>query len=392
MGLNIYGINGVDSTTASNNTSSASRANEPEFLWDEEITSPENTENNTQLNDLQIKLQELEDRRQKKLDEKNRLLQQKNVIASRRAAIEAEIKANEETIKANNDVIIANQQKIETQQKEIEKLQQQYNQKCEEAEALNEQINERVAQILAKSEQDVQEATEKIRKATEEAYAKVESGEITEDEVAQYVSNKAGISNLGATNADFAAINAMNNQMRILTTAAQNISNQMVAAADLITVYQANISSALASNQELASKNAPLVEQLKDIDTEEKDIDAEIARVDQEIAKYDAEIAEVKAQMEAGSTTTPTSPTTPSAPNTPTKPTASAPPTTSATTKVDSSNPFLAISYNNASFTSMVAALDAMVKANEQTITNAQATVAANNGIIRNIFQEQMKK
>lgn len=386
MGLNIYGINGVNSTTASNNTSSAPAVNEPEFLWDEEITAEENTENDV----LQAKLKELEAQKQAKVAERTELLQQKSSISARRAAIEAQIKANEDAIKANNAVIVENQQKIEAQQKEIEKLQQQYDEKCEEAEALNEKINERVAQILAKSEQDVQEATEKIRKATEEAYAKVESGEITEDEVAQYVSDKAGISNLGATSADFAEINAMNNQIRILTTAAQGISNQMVAAADLITVYQANISSALVSNQELASKNAPLVRQLNALNTEEADIDAEITRVDQEIAKYDAEIVEVKAQMETdGTTNNLTTPTNSTDTTTPTTETDS---TTSTTTQVESSNPFLAISYNTASFTSMVDALDAMVKANEQTITNAQATVAANNEIIRNIFQEQMKK
>ena len=178
--------------------------------------------------------------------------------------------------------------------------------------------------------------------------------------------------------------------MRILTTAAQGISNQMVAAADLITVYQANISSAPVSNQELASKNAPLVTQLNALNTEEADIDAEIARVDQEIAKYDAEIAEVKAQMETDGTINKlTTPTNLIDTKTPTTETDSI---TSSTTQVDSSNPFLAISYNTASFTSMVDALDAMVKANEQTITNAQTTVAANNEIIRNIFQEQMKK
>ena len=388
MSLNISSINGVDSTTASNNTSSASTVNEPEFLWDEEITAEENTENDV----LQAKLKELETQRQAKVAERTELLQQKSSISVRRAAFEAQIKANEDAIKANNAVIVENQQKIESQQKEIEKLQQQYDENCEEAEALNEKINERVAQILAKSEQDVQEATEKIRKATEEAYAKVESGEITEDEVAQYVSDKSGISNLGATSADFAEINAMNNQIRILTTAAQGISNQMVAAADLITVYQANISSALVSNQELASKNAPLVRQLNALNTEEADIDAEIARVDKEIAKYDAEIAEVKAQMEPQNTTdtNPNIPTTSTVSNQNTNTTSSA--ATSATTKTDSSNPFLAISYNTASFTSMVDALDAMVKANEQTITNAQATVAANNEIIRNIFQEHMKK
>ena len=66
MGLNIYGINGVNSTTASNNTSSAPTVNEPEFLWDGEIMAEENTENDV----LQAKLNELEAQRQAKVAER----------------------------------------------------------------------------------------------------------------------------------------------------------------------------------------------------------------------------------------------------------------------------------------------------------------------------------
>ena len=388
MGFNVSGINGTNPQKGTNNVSSVSVPDESKCLWDGEINDDETVENNKKNDELQAKLQELEAEKQAKLEEKNILLQNKAAITKRKAAIEAQIKANENAIKANNNVIIANQQKIEAQQQKIEELQLQYDEKCKEAEALNEKINERIAQILAKSEQDVQEATEKIRKATEEAYAKVESGEITEEEVSQYVSNKAGLSNLGATTADFAEINAMNNQIRILTTSAQNISNQMVAAANLITDYQANISSALSSNQELALQNSPLAEQLNVLNSEEADINKEIAKVDREIAKIDKDIAKITAQIEANDTNNFNN----ADPQTFVDSNNTTNQTTSATTKVNSSNPFLVISYDNAQFTSMVDALNAMVKANEQTITNAQATVAANNEIIRNIFQEQMKK
>lgn len=392
MNFNITGVNTASRTGSTSGSTPAADTGNVENLWDDEaITPEENVENNTQTNDLQAKLAELEAQRQALVAEKNELLQQKAAIASRKAAIEAQIKANEEAIKANNEIIVENQQKIEAQQKQIETLQQQYDEKCKEAEALNEKINERIAQILEKSEQDVQEATEKIRKATEEAYAKVESGELKEEEVAQYVSQKAGISNLSATTADFAEINSMNNQMRTLVASAKSISNQMVAASELITTFQANITAAINTNQEVANKNRPLNEQLNELNKEESFVNSEIKRVDAEIVQIDTQIAETRAQLNAQPAKdnpnkyNPQDKTSFGQDITDKK-------TISATTKVDSSNPFLAISYDNASFTSMADALDAMVKANEQTITNAQATVEANNEIIRNIFQEQMKK
>lgn len=385
-----FNVTGTTQMTRTGNANSAYYYNgvkEPEFLWEDDTVNNDMDTKETENQELQAQLAQLEAQRQAKLAEKQELLNQKKVIQARKAKIEAQIKANEEAIKANNSVIIQNQEKIEAQQKQIEKLQQQYDEKCKEAETLNEQINERIAQLLAKSEQDVQEATEKVRKATEEAYAKVESGEITEDEVAQYVSDKAGVSGLGASSADFANINAMNNQMRNLVNSAKSLSNQMIAASDLIKGFQANITSAINSNQELADKNRPLVQQLSEINQEEADINSELTRVNTEISQIDVQISEVQAKLTEQKN---------NQVNSPVKTTKDEETNTydrnPATTRVESSNPFLAISYNNASFTTMVEALDAMVKANEQTISDAQATVESNNEIIRNIFQEQMKK
>jgi len=393
MSLTVSGTSAISSTSQTSSTATTQMASEEEVLF--APASETSTQNALELKlaQLEAELAVLESQRQEKVDYKKELEQQKAAILRQKAQIEAQIKANEEAIKKNNEVIQQNEQNIQNVQKEIEELEKQYEAKTSVATEINEKLNEKIAEIIKASEEDFNAQSEKVKNATDEAYAKVASGEISEDEVADYVSKKLGGKVVG-TNADFGAIYSMNQQLRTLTEESRAISNMMSVKSDLISSYQANIQSALSANQEIAKANAPLNKQIKELDSQLATIDKEIISVDKEIAVYDGkiaskklEIADVKAQL-GGSTFNPVNPDTNSVPETraPGSLAGEQAPSIQGTTTIVAGNPFLAISYSQDTYINMVDALDAMYDANQQSIASAQALVNNNNERMRAFF------
>lgn len=389
MSLTVNGTSATQGVNYSEQTLPVNAQEVQEPLFNPELSETEINTLTLELAKLEGELAVLEAQRQEKVDYKKELEQQRAAILKQKAQIENQIKENETAIKQNNEIIKQNEEKIELVQKEIEELEKQYEAKNAEALTLNEKINERIAQIIKGSEENLKEQQEKIKTATDEAYAKVASGEITEDEVSQYINNQVG-GGINGTNADFAAIYSMNQQLRVLTETTRSISNQISAKNSSLLSYQTNIAKAIATNQELANKNKPLNAQLKDLDSQVATIDKEVASVNKEIGAIDSkitnkkeEIANVKAELYGTETNVTTGQSVNTVEqndkNTYTE-------SVTGTTKIESSNPFLAISYDTNSFANMVDALDAMHKANEQSIENAKAIVEANNNAMKNIF------
>jgi len=363
-------------------------SNENVVLFDD-TTLDELTNVDAQLAKLESELADLKLQRQEKVDYKKELERQKALLLSQKAALEAQIKANEEAIKQNNAVIKNNEEKIVIAQKEIEELEKKYEIKNSEAMNLNEKINDKIAQIIKGSEENLKEQQEKVKAATDEAYAKVASGEITQDEVAQYIKNKVG-GNISGTNEDFSVIYSMNQQLRTLTEEARGLCNNISAKNTLIINCQANIANAIAANQDLAKANAPLNKQLGDINKQVVDIDKEITFVNQEIAQYDAKIANKEMEISDYKNQTVSEDVKNDIPVNNPQDVVNVPseevPVAQCTTEVESSNPFLTISYNTGEFANMVDALDAMHKANEQSIQNAKTVVDGNNIAVKNLF------
>ena len=384
-----YSNSNVDKYSLTSSTSNQTNT----YLFDVDETTNMTEEEKSlrsQLALLEAELQVLQAQRQAKVQYKKSLEMRKAEIERQKAAIEAQIRANESVIKQNNEIIKQNEEKIQLTQKEIEELQKEYDVKNAEALVINERINERVAQLIKGSQEDLEAQTEKIKNATDEAYAKVASGEITEDEVADYVSKKVGNHVVGS-NADFAAIYAMNQQLRSLTENSRSISNQMVAKSSMISVYQADISSALLSNKEIATANEPLNQQINQLNAQITNIDGQIANVDTQIAQYDvkinnkkSQIAEVKSQLDGSYVNDFSNTNYNTIINNENKNNYNS--SVHGTTEVDSTNPFLAVSYDQGSFINMVETLDAMYKANEQNIVNAEAIVEQNKEQMKNLF------
>lgn len=312
--------------------------------------------------------------------------------------LEAQIEANEQAIKSNEEKIQQNEQKIQTAQKEIESLQQEYDKKNQEADKLNKEISEKISKILEDSNSNVAEERKKIEEATQEANDKVAAGELTEEEVAQYVAQKVGNPALAASTQDFAAISSLLTQVKALIEEANNCTLQMTAKQTNINSYQANISTSISENESLEKRNKPLQKQLVTVTNSIIDIEGEINTTNKEIASIDNQMAVVNGNIQSVQnslaqlngtevTNNYSSSYTPVSYNEPGNKQEKQEyvDTPSAVSK---SNPFLAVSYDFGSYTNMTEALDAMVQRNQNDVNLARNTVEADKQEIRRMYEE----
>ncbi len=400
MSLTVNGVNNVSSVNAATGSSNVPENEDVLFEAAESNDVNKPADKNLEmleakLADLQAELKTLETEKAQKEAYKKELEAQRKSVNAQRNSIERQIQENEAQIRNNEEIIKENEQKIQAAQKEVEKLEKEYNKKNAEAAELNEQINEKIAQLIEDSDEDVKELSEKIRKATEEAQEKVQSGEIQESEVAQYVAQKTGNSSISTSNGEFAAINSLVLQVRNLINGANQISDLISAQQIVITGYQANITNAINANVELAQKNVPLKNQLNEMDSQYNEITKEINAVDKEIAVIDTNIAKVNNEIikteneingvKGGN----------AANNTQTGSVSESAQDyvsgVQATTSVTQVNPFLAISYDSAQYLNMTDALQAMAESNENSISDAQAHVESNRQQVRKMFQDIIK-
>ena len=398
-------VGNISITTSSTKASSSFKAEEDMNLFEKDTVNKTNNTSNADLTQLEAQLAQLEaelstleaDKAEKEAYKKE-LEAQKRTIEAQKRNIEAQIEANEKEIDKNEEIIKQNEANIEAAQKEIENLEEQYNAKNQEAEELNQQINDKISKIIADSDEDVQELSEKIRKATQEAQEKAASGEIEESEVSQYVAQKVGNSSISASSADFATVISMNLQLRSLINGAKDIYNQMNVQQTAIAGYQTNITNAINANTLIAQKNAPLQQQLNELNPQEKAIEQEINSVNSEIAAIDTNIVKVKAEINTIQQTIDTNKKSDFDFNDYTADindyipgSASDETQTPETTTYNNANPFLSISYDNTQYLNMTDALEAMAIANEQNIQNAQNQVESNREQIRKMFQDLIK-
>ena len=174
----------------------------------------------------------------------------------------------------------------------------------------------------------------------------------------------------------------------------------MSAKQDSIKTYQAAISAALDSNSALNQKNSPLKQQVNALNGQISAIDKEISTTNKEITTIDNKIAKVNVNIQTTQNAL-NALDNKEAENTVTDDTTvviDAPATDDVTNSTNnnyvisentqSSNPFLAISYDNTTYNSMLDALNALAKNNEQNIESARTQDNENKQEIRQMFQE----
>ena len=170
-----------------------------------------------------------------------------------------------------------------------------------------------------------------------------------------------------------------------------------------INLYQANISKAVAENKVLVKSNENLKKQVKDINSqiavvgaEQSSVNGEIAKINQQIANKQSEIQSVQGQIDALDGKDSSDTTVDYEPEEPQTPEPDYTDNNNDYTETDeietvqatTTNPFVAISFNTASYSSMLDALGAAVSNNEQSFRNAQSTITENKENIRNMFEE----
>ena len=406
MTITVGGITAPQGTNPTTGSSSPVGEEDPLFGNVGETGSVDNTENSeeialleAELSQLKNQLSQLEAQRAEKVAYQKELEAQKRALNNQIKTIEAQIAANEEKIKQNNEVIAQNEQNIEKAQKEIEELQKEYDAKNKEAQELSEEISERISKIIEDSENGVKAQKEKVKEALDEANAKVKSGEITEDEVAQYVINKVGGVSITASTQELASINSMNAQVRALISDAVSVSDKISVKQSEIETYQANISSAIQTNIDLQNQNEPLktqvaslTEQVNDIDTEIDNTGKEINSIDKNIAQVQTNIQSVENQisvLKGGESQEVTVITVGDYESQSTDRTgANNISDSKSTVTAITTNPFLAISYDTGVYASMTEALEAMATNNERRIAAAQAQLQNNEQELRKLFQD----
>lgn len=403
MSLTVNGVN--KNQTSQPTAASTAPAQETQNLFGSEETSKtekadtaaQKTLLEAELAKLEQQLAQLEAKKSEKEAYKKELEAQKKSITNQKANVEAQIKANEAEMKSNEEEIAKNEQNIEKAQDEIEKLQKEYDEKNKEANELSQQISDKIAKIVSDSDNNVKNQQGQIQQAYQEAYAKVESGEIEQNEVAQYVMQKVGNGNVNVATEELTAISSLNAQVKALISGANTLSEQMSLKQTEIEGYQAAITASVAANEALIEKNAPLKAQIADFNKQINTVNNEINTTDREINTIDKNIAKVNTNIQTtqnqintidGKETTEVKVEEVADIN-----------TTIANNNVDTnygetaksetkSNPFLAVSYDFGSYATMTEALEAMSKNNEQNIASARTQTESNRQEVRKMFQE----
>lgn len=419
-------VTGTSGTTPTPRASSTPPVGEEEGIFGtEETGGVDEAENDrkaqekklleAQLLKLQQELVALMVSKAAEMADKRELTAQINVLNQKKEKLEAEIKANEDIIAEYTNQIVEFDATLQKERKEVEDLRAQYDAKNEEAMKINQEITDKIAQMLGESDASVKEQKEKIVSATAEAYQKVASGEITEDEVARYVAEKIGNASLATSNLDFASINSMNSQMKMLLSSASNLLGQISGKETHINKLQAQIISGNSAISGLNATNTSKRQELSGVNGEISFVNSEItavngriANIDTRVEKVNAEIVQVNAEIAAidSGETTPTEDqgtdpvivppviggvTNPTGEETPTTP----PPTANNETPAPSApkvNPFAAVSYSSVSYANIVQVLELISRKNDECIQTGQAHVEANKQEIRQMFQGLMKK
>lgn len=405
MSISVNGVTNTQGTQPSKG--SATPVDENDSLFGAEQTSStdkaqkneQRTILETELAKYKAELKKLEAEKTVKEAYKKELTAQKRTVQAQKEAVESQIQANEEAIKNNEENISKNEQNIQKAQEDIEKLQKEYDAKTKEANELSQEISEKISKIIEDSENDVKIQQEQIKEALEEANKKAASGEIGEDEVAQYVMNKIGGVSISISTEDIASINSLNGQVKALIANTYTISDQMTAKQNLITSYQANIRTALDTNEALNKANEPLKKRVANYNSQIADVDSEIQATDKEINVIDGKISKVNVKIQTtqnqinsldGKETQEVTYTDVPEITTPqnTEKTVTENKTEESQGTASEANPFLAVSYDLGIYSNMTEALEAMSRNNEQNIASARTISEDNKQTLRKMFQD----
>ncbi len=352
----------------------------------------------------EAELKSLEAEKAAKQADKKELEAQRKVLNSKKQKIQAEIEANNKLIAQYTDKMAEFDEETQKEQTAIQNLQKQYDAKNKEAQELTQKISEKISKIIEDSNNSVKASREKIQQTTEEAYAKVASGEIEENEVAQYIAQKTGISANANTAAAFSEINALSGQVKSLIAGASSLLTIIGAKQTNVNKIKAQMASGNTAINELNAVNAQKGQELSSVNKEITVVDAEISSINGDIAKIDTKIVKVQTNITetktaiAGLNDEKTEPI--EGDKQPVQKPGSVEkeeiPGSSNNKNNDvvsggANNPFVAVSFETISYSNIVEALDAIAKNNDIAVQNARTQDDNNKQEMRNMFQDLLK-
>ncbi len=355
-----------------------------------------------QLAEYEAELASLEAEKAQKEAEKKELEAQKKVLVAQKEKLQAEIENNNQIIEQYASQVSTYNEELQAEQAEIEDLQKQYDAKNKEAQELTEQVSEKIAKLLEDSNNNVKEQRAKIQQATEEAYAKVASGELDESEVAQYVAQKAGSAVTFDSSSAFSEINSLSAQIKSLITSASTIMNKISSKQTNANKLQAQVESGNSSINELKAANqtkkqelSSVNDQISTINTEIKSVNSEIQKIDVKIEKVNTNIATTKASISSlnGSYNEGNVANESGAVDVVFDQNETTEDKTANQTTVNTSakNPFEAVSFVKADYSNILDALDAIVRNNDTAVQAARTQDNNNKQEIRKMFQDILK-
>lgn len=392
---------GVTATTPTNNNGTT--VDETGLFETNEPTAEEIAARQAEIARLEAQIQQLNNQRAQYVAEKKELEAQKKSLETRKAKLEAEIAANNETIKNYQAQVKEFENEREQQKAELAEFKRQYNDENKKANDLNKKMQEKLAELLEQSKLGVENRQKAFDDAKTEAEEKVKSGEITQEEVSQYIAQKLGVETSSKNAVLLNEINTLNTQIKASFANSAKYLNEIGIRETNINELDAKIASGNKAIQEVTAENTDKNSELASVNDELNTVNSEISSVQTSIASIDTQISTLKTEiaiLKASTTDSTTGSTGGSTGlNQGYKPDMDLPDAgdnkvvgNKTHSNTQRNNPFVGVSFEQVEYGSIVETFEVLTMANDNAIESARQQVQKDEEQLRNFFQQNLKK